>query len=223
VFCVAGGTSEEIGFFADISAESIRACMEKNYFSSAFIANAMMKRWIAESSCRAEDLYPHHHLIFTSSTAALVAVPGYAAYAPTKAGIRALADILRMEALMYKSKVAINIHCSFPGTIYTESFFEEQKKKPELCKQIEGTVENHGGQSAGQIARKIIFAFGGQEYFITTDLMTRCLLSNMRGSSPPDAPFFDSILGFCWRLIWPFVRRHLDTITTRFGKKEKTK
>jgi 3-dehydrosphinganine reductase len=46
VFCVAGGTNEEIGFFADISADSIRACMEKNFFSSVFIANAMMKRWI---------------------------------------------------------------------------------------------------------------------------------------------------------------------------------
>jgi 3-dehydrosphinganine reductase len=47
-----------------------------------------------------------------------------------------------MEALMYKSTLGVHIHCSFPGTIYTESFFEEQAKKPELCKQLEGTEKN---------------------------------------------------------------------------------
>lgn len=93
--------------------------------------------------------------MFTASTAALVAVPGYAVYAPAKAAIRALADILRMEALMYESTVSIRIHCSFPGTIYTESFYEEQEKTPGLCKHIEGPVEDGGGQSAGEIVSGI--------------------------------------------------------------------
>ncbi|PKY07597.1 hypothetical protein P168DRAFT_316087 [Aspergillus campestris IBT 28561] len=42
-FCAAGGASEEFGFFADITADSIRGCMDKNFFSSAFITYAVMK------------------------------------------------------------------------------------------------------------------------------------------------------------------------------------
>jgi hypothetical protein len=84
---------------------------------------------------------------FTASTAALVNVPGYAAYSHTKAALRCLSDSLRQEVLMYHACVDIKVHCSFPGTIYTESFYKEQDNKPRLCKEIEGTLDDRGGMS----------------------------------------------------------------------------
>jgi hypothetical protein len=48
---------------------------------------------------------------------------------------------------MYHACVDIKVHCSFPGTIYTESFYKEQDNKPRLCKEIEGTLDDRGGMS----------------------------------------------------------------------------
>ncbi|OAQ66097.2 steroid dehydrogenase [Pochonia chlamydosporia 170] len=182
--CVAGGTAEEIGFLADISPDAISSCMTKNYVSSAYIAQAVLKRWVTPTSEQKSNRVDSRHLVFTASTAALVSVPGYAAYAPTKAAIRSLADILRQEVLMYQSVPPIKVHCSFPGTIYTESFFQEQQAKPHLCKQIEGTLDDKGGMTAKEVARLTLQGLDRGQFFITPDFQTRLLLNNMRGPSP---------------------------------------
>lgn len=120
--------------------------MERNYFSAAFIAHAMLRRWLAKPSTL------QHHMSFTASTAAFLGLPGYAAYTPTKAATRALADTLRQEVLLYQSRQDIRIHCSFPGTILTESFYREQLRKPPLCKELEGSDGQPDGLSAGAVA-----------------------------------------------------------------------
>nr|KMM65300.1 3-ketodihydrosphingosine reductase TSC10 [Coccidioides posadasii RMSCC 3488] len=148
VFCVAGGCAEEVGFFADISSRDIVSCFEKNYFSSAFVAHAFIRQWINQPK-RSEP----RHLIFTGSTAAFIAIPGYAAYTPTKTALRALADTLRQEVLMYESHVNIQVHCSFPGTIFTETFEKEQQKKPDLCKEIEGSDDEKNGMTSYAVAK----------------------------------------------------------------------
>lgn len=55
-----------------------------------------------------------------------------------------------------------------------------------------------------------------------TDLLTRCLLRTMRGSSPSGSFFVDSALGFAWWLVWPIVRRYFDRVTARFGKRKQS-
>lgn len=218
LFCVAGGTAEEIGFFADISPEAIASCMTKNYVSSAYIAQAVLKHWISPTlKHNPEDTTSSRHLIFTASTAALVSVPGYAAYAPTKAAIRSLADTLRQEVLMYRSVCPIKIHCSFPGTIYTESFFQEQKLKPRLCKQIEGTMDDKGGMTAAEVARLTLQGLDKGQFFITPDLQTRVLLNNMRGPSPREYAIFDWIMGLVGSLVWPILRIYFDQMARNGG------
>jgi len=188
--------------------------MERNYLSAAYITHALLKRWLAEppldSSLR--------HIVFTASTAALVSVPGYAAYAPTKAATRALADTLRQEVLLYQSQQDIRIHCTFPGTIYTESFWQEQAKKPALCKELEGSDKEGSGLSAKRVAEEIISGLKHGHFFITMDGETALLLNNMRGPSPRDSPVWDWLVGLLASLIWPIYRMKFDRKTIKYGK-----
>ncbi|KAL4941778.1 hypothetical protein BDV06DRAFT_193748 [Aspergillus oleicola] len=213
LFCVAGGAAADIGFFADITTSNIQSGMEKNYFAAAFIAHGVFKRWTKEPVSS-----PTRHLIFTSSTAAFLGLPGYSAYAPTKAATRALADTLRQEALLYSSQQEIKIHCSFPGTFYSEGFYEEQKRKPQLLKELEGTATNEGGLTTARIAELTIKGLQNGQFFIKMDTDTEFVMNNMRGPSPRDSPFRDWIMGFVGTLVWPFYRISFDRATVRYGK-----
>lgn len=212
LFCVAGGTAEEVGFFADISCDQIRSCFEKNYFAAAYITNALLKRWVASPTKSIT-----RHVVFTASTAAFVSLPGYAAYAPTKTATRALADTLRQEVLLYQGEQDIRVHCSFPGTIYTDSFYQEQERKPALCKQLEGSEDPSTGLSAAAVADITLAGLKKGNFFITMDLDTAVLLNNMRGPSPRDMPVWDWLLGFVGSLVWPFYRRTFDQKTIKHG------
>ncbi|KAF7588006.1 hypothetical protein BBP40_006435 [Aspergillus hancockii] len=161
LFCVAGGTADEIGFFADVPAQCIKSCMDRNYFAAAYISHALLRRWLKEPP---------------------------AAYTPTKAATRALADTLREEVLLYRSQQDIRVHCSFPGTIYTDAFYQEQQQKPGLLKELEGSEQNGGGLSAAKVAEITIAGLKKGQFFITMDTDTELLLNNMRGPSPRDSP-----------------------------------
>lgn len=190
------------------------SCFNKNYFSSAFVAHSFIRRWIDQP----KGSEPRH-LIFTGSTAAFVAIPGYVAYTPTKTALRALADTLRQEVLMYESQTPIKVHCSFPGTIFTETFEKEQQNKPELCKQLEGSDDKKNGMTAEAVARGILDGLKKDHYLITLDVQTRLLLNNMRGPSPANTYVWDWILGFVCSLVWPILRVFFDKKTRAYGQK----
>lgn len=97
-FCVASGTADKMEFLIDLTAAQLRNCFTKNYFSAAFMTQSLMRRWIKNPV--SSQLSPRH-IIVTGSTAALVSLPGYAAYTPTKRALRALADTVRQETLMF--------------------------------------------------------------------------------------------------------------------------
>lgn len=205
MFCVAGGAAGEMGFFADLTAEQLECCFRKNYFSAAFITQSLMRRWINEPDISQNR---PRHIILTGSTAAFVSLPGYAAYTPTKTALRALADTIRQEALLYPQD--IRIHCSFPGTIFTDAFREEQKDKPLLTKHLEGSDNPEDGMTAEAVARATMAGLTQDQFFITFDYQTRLLLNNMRGPSPPNQGLLDWVIGFLASLIWPFFRASMD-------------
>ena len=164
-----------------------------------------MRRWINEP-----DTYHTRpcHIILTGSTAAFVSLPGYAAYTPTKTALRALADTIRQEALMYPQE--IRIHCSFPGTIFTNAFREEQRDKPLLTKHLEGSDNPEDGMTAEAVARATMIGLSQNQFLITFDYQTRFLLNNMRGPSPPNQGLLDWVFGLLASLIWPFFRASMD-------------
>ncbi|EED14703.1 steroid dehydrogenase, putative [Talaromyces stipitatus ATCC 10500] len=217
LFCVAGGTASEIGFFADIAAEDIRSCMERNYFAAAFIAHAVLKQWLA----RPPPFKQRRHIVFTASTAAFVGLPGYTAYTPTKTATRALADTLRQEVLLYRSQQDIRVHCSFPGTIYTDAFYEEQTRKPDLLKELEGSNKENSGLTAARAAELTIEGLKQGRFFITMDMETELLLNNMRGPSPRYWSVWDWILGLLASLVWPVFRIMHDRKTSQYRREQR--
>lgn len=205
LFCVAGGAADEMGFLVDLTAAQLSNCFTKNYFSAAFITQSLMRRWIKDPvSSRPSP----RHIILTGSTAALVSLPGYAAYTPTKTALRALADTVRQEALMYPQD--IRVHCTFPGTIFTDTFYEEQKSKPALTKRLEGSDDPKDGMTADSVARATMDGLRKGQFLITLDFQTKLLLNNMRGPSPPNHGLLDWLVGFLASIIWPFFRSSMD-------------
>ncbi|KAE9370399.1 NAD(P)-binding protein [Stipitochalara longipes BDJ] len=219
LFCVAGGTSpEQIGFLADMKPEGLISCMEINYYTAIFIAQVVLKLWVSNAQTSHS-----RHITFVSSNAAFVSIPGYIAYTPTKVAIRAFADTLRQELLLYGGKDAYQVHCAYPGCFISESFLAEAANKPELTKMIEGSNMPEDQlvsktESAQSVARKILKGLQRGNFFVTVDLEGALLLNNMRGPSPRDHVFMDLLLLFLALIVWPFVRRNFDGKTAKYGK-----
>src|SRR5262249_58787264 len=74
------------GHFANLPDDVFRAQMEVGYYGTLHAARAVVPSMIERR---------RGHLVFVSSTVALVGVYGYSAYAPVKYAGRALAETLR--------------------------------------------------------------------------------------------------------------------------------
>lgn len=164
-----------MGFLADIEPASIKSCLEINYYSAVFITQYVLKRWIKEPAVRHT-----RHIVFTASTAVFVALPGYIPYTTSKAAVRALADTLRQELLLYGGQDKYQVHCSFPGTFISEGFMEEQGHKPQLLKQLEGTNMTQEEllrtqKSSCDVAKQVIKGLekGQSDSRITSDISCR--------------------------------------------------
>ncbi|KAL5357088.1 hypothetical protein BJX96DRAFT_181187 [Aspergillus floccosus] len=194
LICTAGGTPQQTGFLADVSPESITSSMEVNYYTTVFIVQCCLRLW---------QRVPHtpspRHIVLNSSSTVFRGLPGYDAYTPAKIAIRALADTLRQEVLLY-GEDAIRVHCAFPGPFASDSYLNAHEHKPELLGMLEGTPrsrEELGRRvlSASSMAQKIIGGLERGKTYITMDFQTELLLNNMRGPSPR----------FRWWAPWEFV------------------
>lgn len=144
----------------------------------------------------------------------------------SKTAVRALADTLRMEALRYScSASTYTVHSAFPSNFITDTFLQEQEKKPLLTKRIEGTtgsVEELQKKypSAEKVAAQIVAAVARGDFVICEDSFDSVLLfSNMIGPSPKRGlGIVDSFLAILVGLIvWPIVRRRWDALCRQDG------
>ena len=82
VYCVAGGTANEIGFLTDLDPVHLETCMRNNYFSAAYVAQTILKLWTADD--RTQRLVKRkpilRQIVFINSAAAFLGIPGYGAY-----------------------------------------------------------------------------------------------------------------------------------------------
>lgn len=214
--CTAGGTPTQVGFLADISPDAITSCINLNYYSTIFIVQYCLKLWLAAAPTSSP-----RHVLLTSSLAAFVGIPGFVAYTPTKVAIRALADTLREEFLLYGDN-AFKVHVSFPGPFITEAFLEEQNNKPLLTKMLEGTdvsrtVLEQKIPSSRTVAQRIISGLEKGKTYVPVDWQGELLLNNMRGPSPRFWTFWDFFLGIIAACAWWFFRTSWDRKTRRFG------
>ena len=131
-----------------------------------------------------------------------------------------------MEALRLSgSSSTYTIHCAFPSNFISPAFLEEQKSKPELTKQIEGTTGSMAElkqrfPSAEKVAQGIIAGVERGDFALCDDSMESGLLfTNMIGPSPKRGlGVLDSLLATVVGLfVWPVVRRRWDKMCKQDG------
>lgn len=215
--------------FVETDVSQLRSQMDINYFPNAFIAHAALKMWLRDAPESAEEVTARRkkiatrHLIFTSSFAALYTMVGYTSYGPAKAAVRSLSDSLSQELHLYAaanpSWPPIRVHTVFPATILTEAYDNENLVKPDVTKMLE---ETDSGQTAEVVARKSIQGLESGHELVTSDILTRIVLSTTFGASKRGGLFHavaDWIMGCLGLLIVIFARWDMDRKVQNFGKR----
>ncbi|KAH8648722.1 short chain dehydrogenase [Tricladium varicosporioides] len=217
LYCVAGGTPNECGFLVDLEPEVMERCMNNNYYSSVYPAQAMMNIWIGEDKESPVPPVPKlRRIIFVNSSATLAPIPGYLAYSAAKSAQRAFADTMRLEVTRYSGpKSTYSVQCVFAHNFITPTFLIEQKNKPELTKKLEGSTGKLSDLEkkfpyAEKIAPTIVASVAKGDYAVMDNRMDPQLLwANMIGPSPRRGwGVVDTLLaGLMGIFLFPFVRR----------------
>jgi 3-dehydrosphinganine reductase len=227
VWCCAG-TSEPT-LFVETSAELLESQMKSNYFSSAFMAHAVMQRWLQpleKSASAGKDTAPDRHLIFTSSVVAFFTFIGYTPYSPAKAALRSLSDTLSQEMNLYQAAHPngrrVRLHTIFPGTILSEGYEQENLVKPDITKSLE---EFDKKRTPTVIAKRSIAGLESGLELITTDLLADFARRGMLGSSSR-AGFLrglvDTLLASLMCVMILVSRMDMDSKTRAWGRKHGT-
>ncbi|KAJ9252223.1 hypothetical protein DTO207G8_4838 [Paecilomyces variotii] len=236
LYCSAGGNHAENGFFVDLSASQLDACMKNNYYSTAYAAKAMLEIWVEndkKSSSIDTQKQPKGHttrkMVFINSAAAFLGLPGSVAYTPAKSAVRALADTLRFEVLRHNSATTTyTIHIAFPADFVSPGFRLEQNTKPDLTKRIQGTNLASLAElekkfpSSEKVALGVIARVDKGDFIICEDsLAASCLFTNMIGLSPKRGlGIVDSLMGVVvgW-LVMPLLRRKWERMCREDGER----
>jgi 3-dehydrosphinganine reductase len=144
------------GHFADLSDDVFRAQMEVNYFGTLHAARAVVPRMVERG---------RGHLVFVSSTVALLGVYGFSAYAPAKYAVRGLAETLRPELKPHGIVVA----CAYPPDTDTPGLVRENEHKPEATKRISATIKPRSSDAVGEA---IVRGVERNRIVITADLQS---------------------------------------------------
>jgi 3-dehydrosphinganine reductase len=221
LFCAAGGSKKENGFLTDLRPEDFQKCFNNNYFSAVFISQVCLRLWLEEDEETQKDRGTRH-IVFVSSKAAFVGLPGYSPYTSSKVAVRALADTLRQELLLY-GEDRFKVHCAFPGSFMTEAIVAGNVEMPELTKILEGIDGTQEGllkskPSSMDMAYWILEDVARGNFMITTDLEGKLLLNNMRGPSPRDNHIWDFLSSWVAVPLWAYYRRLFDRKTLEYGK-----
>lgn len=199
------------GLFAETSSETLESQVQTNYMSALYTAHTALRLMV---SSPLPPSAPPRHIIFTSSVLAFIPLTGYSPYTPAKAAIRALADSLRQECLLYN----INVHCCFPGTIFTPGFEFEQSVKPSVTKKLE---EGDSGQTAEEVARVCISKLEKGQTNIVSSFIGELMRGTAWGSSKRGNVLVDTIMILISSLVWLYVRWDMDRTVRLWGRENR--
>ncbi len=119
------------------------------------------------------------HIVTIASTAALVGVFGYSAYAPAKFAVRGLAETLRPEL----APEGIVVACAFPPDTETPGLATENLTKPIETQQVSAAITPKSPESVG---RAIVRGIERDRLVITADFQT-AMLARVPGLAGPIA------------------------------------
>ncbi|EEB07402.1 pig-F [Schizosaccharomyces japonicus yFS275] len=202
VLSVAG--SSKPGFFAEMDLETFEKQMLQNYFSTVYVCHAVINRM------RKCPVPYNRRILLTSSITSVLPIAGYSAYSPAKAAMRALADTLRQECIMYDIEVCIYL----PASISSPGFEEENRIKPELCKILE---DRDPVATPEEAARRCMSGLDHGDFLITSNLIGDLMKNRVRGASPQDNLLLDTIGTVISFFGWPPFRRDLDSSVYKYA------
>lgn len=163
------------GRFVDLSDDVFRRQMEVDYFGTLYAVRAVLPFMLERR---------RGHVLLVASTAALVGVYGYAAYAPAKFAVRGLAETLRPECLA----AGVVVACAYPPDTDTPGLAEENTHKPEVTKRISASITP---RTAEAVADAMVRGIERNRLIVTADAGTAALA---RGAG----------------LVAPLLHRYLD-------------
>ena len=147
------------GHFEQLPLQVFEDQMALNYFGTLHAVRAVVPTMVERR---------RGHLLLVSSTAGLVAVYGYAAYAPTKFAVRGLAETLRAELKPHGVVVA----CAYPPDTDTPGLARENVDKPEATARISAAVKV---RSPVAVAQAMVRGIERDRLVITADPSTALL------------------------------------------------
>jgi 3-dehydrosphinganine reductase len=158
VLITSAGSSHP-GYFEQLDDAVFRDQMEVDYFGTLHAVRAVVPSMIERG---------RGHLVTISSTAGLIGVFGYTAYAPAKFAVRGLAETLRPELAPYGIVVA----CAYPPDTRTPGLDAENALKPAETERISAAIKP---RDAEQVARAIVTGIEKDRLVITADAQTAAL------------------------------------------------
>jgi 3-dehydrosphinganine reductase len=147
------------GYFEQLDDAVFRDQMDVDYFGTLHAIRAVVPSMIERG---------RGHVVTVSSTAGLVGVFGYSAYAPPNFAVRGLAETLRPELLAHGIVVA----CVYPPDTRTPGFDAENRLKPPETARISAAIKP---REAVDVARAIVRGIEKDKLVITADAQTAAL------------------------------------------------
>lgn len=158
VLITSAGSSHP-GYFEQLDDAVFREQMEVDYFGTLHSIRAVVPSMIERG---------RGHLVTVSSTAGLIGVFGYSAYAPAKFAVRGLTETLRAELVPHGIVVA----CVYPPDTRTPGFDAENALKPPETERISAAVKP---RDADHVAKAIVSGIEKNRLVITADVQTAAL------------------------------------------------
>ncbi|KAJ7086138.1 oxidoreductase [Mycena belliarum] len=193
VFACAG--SSKPMFFMDMTPQDMQEGMVNGYWVQAWTAMAAAKKMVREGT--------KGKIVLVSSTLGYMSFIGWASYSPAKHALRGLADTLQSEFMLYD----IDIHIFFPPTMFTPGFDEENKTKPRIVREIEGTDD---GSTADEAAMAMIHGVQRGYAHIAGNMITELFRASTRGTAPRHNVFLDTLYDMAASIIAPIWRMSVD-------------
>jgi 3-dehydrosphinganine reductase len=177
---IASAGSSHPGYFTQLDDAVFRDQMEVDYFGALHAVRGVVPSMIERG---------RGHVVLVSSTAGLIGVFGYSAYAPAKFAVRGLAETLRPEL----APNGIVVACAYPPDTLTPGFDRESELKPPETARISAAIKP---RDAEHVASAIVRGVERDRLVITADLQTAAL-AHAAG------------------LLAPYVRRTMDRTVRR--------
>lgn len=198
--------------FVDMDMDSMRHQMDVNFFGTAEMTHSALKEWLAPDAPVEET---PRHLIMTSSVGVYYPIPGYLPYLPSKFALRALAETLSREIMLYPQNV--KVHLVMPGTILSPGFEKEEIGKPDITKKLE---EPDPRQTPDEVALQSIRGLESGQFIITTNWLNWAMKCGSIGSAIRNSSFVEGLVAALMMfIVWPIVNMDMHGQIKTWRKK----